>query len=189
MLTFRKSARAKHNNCRWPADNEDPPSRTGESSCSAKVSTKFFRWAWFKGKHQQMPGQKTCKPVQALPRSHDLCMHGEDQCYLEGYLQRDPVSEARWKSTNELEQYHPETPDLKIKQDIRSWRPSCVMSTESIKIVPLTGSIMRNSANRSCDIPWDKHGNQGIIWLTDDLPAPVRPQTPIFSLGFWQVVN
>ena len=99
-----------------------------------------------------MPGQNTCKPAQAPSKSHDLCMHGEDQCYHEECLQRDPVSEVRWKSTNELKQYHPEAPNLKIKQDLRSWRPSCVMSTESIKIVPLTGSTMRNKASRSCDV-------------------------------------
>ena len=44
--------------------------------------------------------------------------------------------------------------------------PIVQMSTPSIRIVPETGSIILNSANNN-----------------DDLPAPVRPQTPVDALN------
>lgn len=43
LLTFLNNARAKHNNCRCPADNDDPPSRTGASSPSGRFSTYDLR--------------------------------------------------------------------------------------------------------------------------------------------------
>ena len=65
--TFRKSARAKHSNCRWPADNEDPPSRTVESSCSAKASTNSFRWAWIKvNTNIRVKNMQTCSSATQI---------------------------------------------------------------------------------------------------------------------------
>jgi hypothetical protein len=59
-----------------------------------------------------------------------------------------------------------------------------VISTPSIKIVPSAGSIIRNSASSNYSdrlalgtLAANRDG------LTDDFPAPVRPQIPIFSPG------
>ena len=44
-LTFLNNARAKHNSCLCPADNDEPPSCTGASRPSGRLSTYVFKWA------------------------------------------------------------------------------------------------------------------------------------------------
>ncbi len=53
------------------------------------------------------------------------------------------------------------------------------MSTESIKIDPETGSMIRKSARSNYKIINTKQIKR-IKVQTEDFPAPVRPQTPIF---------
>lgn len=52
-------------------------------------------------------------------------------------------------------------------------------------IVPDAGSIIRNNASKSYPMTWDSTPSiEQIKAHTDDLPAPVRPQIPIFSFPF-----
>ena len=53
---------------------------------------------------------------------------------------------------------------MMVSRDLRSISPIWLMSIPSISIAPVVGSMMRNSAR-----------------VSDDLPAPVRPTTPIYE--------